>query len=382
MDPSGAAELAAARVVALYLLSLVALAGADLAWRPASLARLCGHAAFLLLTVLLGGLLKDASSAWAAAAARRRVRLVALLFLPLPGFFALVAALAAPAIAPRAVAALAALQLLLLLVADALSLELVAVWGALALTLLAGAAGGLVAIVTLPGFVLLAGVFFSLDYATKRLAAWTRVQPPPLRLLLASALGAAAPPAVLLGAALVVLPAPAAPGLAGGQAPAVSGEVGRAYRWLSLLAAIGGTTTLVAMRWLRGGGGEESLALVELPESHVLAEERLEPGSPDDPRYAAARGRVIRAYLRFLDRANDAGLRLERTLTPREIEERVRHPADPLGTLTDLFMDARYGPREPAPEAVLRAEAASREAISGLHARRAPRASPWRSSTA
>ena len=53
MDSTGAAELAAARLVALYLLSLVAVAGADLAWRPPSLARLFAHAAFLLLSVLL-----------------------------------------------------------------------------------------------------------------------------------------------------------------------------------------------------------------------------------------------------------------------------------------------------------------------------------------
>jgi hypothetical protein len=78
---------------------------------------------------------------------------------------------------------------------------------------------------------------------------------------------------------------------------------------------------------------------------------------------------VIRAYLRFLARAGQAGLRLERTLTPREIQDRVRQPQDPLRALTSLFMDARYGPDEPAPEAVLRAEAASRDVCSRLRVR-------------
>ena len=369
MDAPGTAQLAAARLAALYLLSLLAVAGADLAWRAPSLARLAGHALGLCLALLLGGPLKDASSAWTAAGSRRRARWIAFLFLPLPGVFALVAVLAAPVLAAKAATGLASLQLILLLIADALALELVAVWGALALTILAAVGGGLPAVVSLPGFLLLASVFFSLDYVTKRLAAWTYVPPPALRLVLANALRAVALPAVLLAAALLLLPSPVIEGLAGGQAPAFVGEVQRAYRWLALLAVLGGATTLVVMRWLRGGGGEESLALVELPESHVLAEEILEPDTPEDPRYAAARGRVIRAYVRFLARVGEAGLRLERHLTPREIQERVRQPEDPLRTLTGLFMDARYGPSEPAPEAVQRAEAASREVCAGLRVR-------------
>jgi len=369
MDAAGASRLAAARLVALYLLSLVAVAGADLAWRAPSRARMAGHALGLCLALVLGGLLRDVSSGWAAAAPRRRARWIALLFLPLPGLFALVAALAAPVLAARAAAGLAWLQLILLLIADALALELVAVWGALVLTILAAAGGGLAALVSLPGFLLLASLFFSLDYATRRLAAWPYAPAPALRLVLLHALRAAGLPVVLLTTALVLLPSPPNEGLGEGQAPAFVGEVQRAYRWLALLAVLGGATTLVVMRWLRGGGGEESLALVELPESHVVAEEVLEPELADDPRYAPARGRVIRAYLRFLARVGEAGLRLERHLTPREIEDRVRQPQDPLRTLTDLFMDARYGPSEPAPEAVQRAEAASREASAGLRVR-------------
>jgi hypothetical protein len=362
-------RLAGARLAALYLLSLVAVAGADLAWRPPSLARLAGYALGLSFVMVLGAALRDASSAWAAATQRRRARFFAFLLLPLPGFCALVAGLAAPALAERAAAGLAVLQLLVLVVCDALSLELVAVWGALVLTLLAAAGGGLAALVGLPAFLVLASLFFSLDHATKRLAAWPSVGAPALRLLLTNALRAVALPAVLLVAALVLLPLPRVEGLAEGKGPAFTAEVQQAYRWLALLAVLGGATTIVVMRWLRGGG-DEAQALVELPESHVLAEEILEPDAADDPRYAPARGRVIRAYLRFLARVGEAGLRLERHLTPREIEERVRQPADPLRTLTALFMDARYGPEEPTPEAVRRAEAAAHEAATGLRVRR------------
>jgi hypothetical protein len=369
MDAPGTARLLAARLAALYLLSLVAVAGADLAWRPPSLGRLAGHALALGVALLLGGFLSDASSALAAAGPRRRVRLIALVFLPVPGLFALVAALAAPVLASRAAAGLALLQLGVLLVCEALSLELVALWGALVLTILAAAGGGLPALVSLPGFLLLASLFFSLDHVTRRLHAWPSVPAPALSRVLTDALRALAVPVLLLGTALVFLPSPSLAGPAGGQGPAFAGEVQRAYRWLVLLALLGGGTTLVVMRWLRGGGGDESPALVELPESHVLAEEILEPPAPHDPRYAPARGRVIRAYLRFLARAGEAGLRLERHLTPREIEDRVRRPEAPLRTLTGLFMDARYGPEEPAADAVLRAEAASREVCSSLRVR-------------
>jgi len=299
--------------------------------------------------------------------------LIALLCLPLPGLFGLVAALAAPLLAAKAVAGLALLQVAVLLVAEALSLELVALWGALVLTILAAAGGGLPALVSLPGFVLLASIFFSLDHVTRRLLAWPSVPAPALGRVLKGALRAVAVPVLLLGTALVFLPSPSLEGLAGGRGPAFAGEVQRAYRWLALLAVLGGGATLVVMRWLRGGGGDESPALVELPESHVIAEEILEPPAPDDPRYAPARGRVIRAYLRFLARAGQAGLRIERNLTPREIQDRVRQPEDPLRALTGLFMDARYGPDEPTPQAVLRAEAASRDVCSSLRVR--PRAS-------
>lgn len=368
MDSPGAARLLAARLLALYLLSLVASAGAELAWRAPSPARLMGWALTLALALLLGGVLRDAASGWAAAGVRRRARIVALAFLPLPGLVALVVGLLVPGLAPRAAASLGALQVLVLLAADAFSLEVVALWGALVLTLLAAAGGGLPAAVSLPAFLLLASLFFALDHAASRLQAWPNVKAPPLRRLLGDALRAVLAPLVLLAVVLVFLPAPAPEAVLETRGPAFRGEVERAYRWLVLLALVGGGALFLVMRWLRGGKSDESIALVELPESHVLAEEVLEPPGADDARYAPARGRVIRAYLRVLARAREAGLRLDRHLTPREIQERVRRPAEPLGVLTGLFMDARYGPDEPPPLAVQRAEAASRAVCSGLRA--------------
>jgi hypothetical protein len=371
MDAPGSARLAAARMAALYLLSLLAAAGADLAWRPPDVRRLAAHAVALGLAVGLGGLLPDALSAVGAAALRARARLLALLFLPLPGFLALAVAVAAPPLAPEAASALALLQVVVLLVGEALALEILALWGALVLTLLAALAGGLPALVGLTGFVLLVAAFFGLDHVLRRLSAWPGVRAPGVRLVVADTLRAVAVPVALLASALLLLPAPSPAALGDGHRVALEPEVRRAYEWLALVALAGGGTLMLVMRWLRGGESEAS-PLGEPMESRVEAEEPLEPDAFDEARYAPARGRVIRAYLRFLSRARETGLRLEPCLTPREIQDRVRRPEDPLSLLTGLFMDARYGPDEPSAEAVRSAEAASRAVCSQLHARPRP----------
>jgi len=368
METRGTSRLAAARRVALYLLSFLAAAGADLAWRPPDAWRLAAHAVTLGFAVGLGSLVPDALSAMGAASLRARARLVAFLFFPLPGLLALGVAVAAPRLAPQAASALALLQVAVLLVAEALALEVLALWGAFVLTLLAALAGGLPALVGLPGFLVLAAVFFALDHVLKRLAAWPGTPAPPFGGVVADALRAVAAPAVLLASALLVLPAPSPASLVDGGTAALAPEVRRAYQWLTLVALAGGAAVTFLVRWLRGGEGEAP-PLVEPAESHVEAEEALEPEALDDVRYAPARGRVIRAYLRFLSRAREAGFRLDPYLTPREIQDRVRRPEDPIDRLTGLFMDARYGPEEPGAEAVRSAEAASRTVCSLLHVR-------------
>ena len=368
MEAPGLARLAAARTVTLYLLSFLAAAGADLAWRPPNLLRLAALAVALGLAVGLGSLVPDALSAVGAAGVRARARLLALLFLPLPALLALAMAVAAPDLAAPAASALALLQVAVLLFAEALALEVLVLWGAFVLTLLAAPAGGLPALVGLTGFLALAGAFFGLDHVTRRLVGWPGVPAPALRLVLADALRAVAAPVVLLALTLLLLPASPRSALGDGTTVPLAPEVRRAYQWLVLVALAGGGTVTLLMRWLRGGGSETA-PLVEPMESRVEAEELLEPATFDEARYEPARGRVIRAYLRFLSRAREAGFHLERHLTPREIQDRVRRPEDPLSVLTGLFMDARYGPDEPASEAVRSAEAAAGAVCAQLRVR-------------
>lgn len=375
MEARGLARLAAARTVALYLLSLLAAAGADLAWRAPDLLRLAAHAAALGLAVGLGTLLPDALSAVGAASLRARARFLAFLFLPLPTLLALAVAVAVPQRTAEAASALALLQVAVLLVAEALALEVLALWGAFGLTLLAALAGGLPALVGLTGFLALAGFFLGLDHVPRRLAAWPGAPAPAPSLVLRDAGRAVAIPVVLLVLALLVLPASPRAALGDASSAPLAPEVRRAYEWLALVALAGGGTVTLLMRWLRGGGSEAP-TLGEPMESRVEAEELLEPAPFDEARYEPARGRVVRAYLRFLSRAREAGFRLGRHLTPREIQDAVGRPEDALSVLTGLFMDARYGPEEPLPEAVRSAEAASGAVCALLRAR--PRAARGR----
>jgi hypothetical protein len=363
--------LASGRVSALYLVSLLATASAEVAWRGARPLHLAVHAVGLGVALLLGALLAEALSAVGTAALRRRARLIAYLLVPLPTVFVLAVAWSAPLLAGEAASALALLQVALLLLSEAFGLELLALWGALVLSLVAAAVGGPPAVIGLAGFLALAGLFFSLDHTLKRLAPWPQAPAPALGLVLGDALRALAVPVILLVIALAVLPNPA-PAVQGGAGPTVTApELARAYRWLILVALVGTGSLVLVFRWLRGRRADAP-PLVEMPEMHVEAEEILDAPSAEDVRYAAARGQVIRAYLRVLTHAREAGFRLERCLTPREIEGRLRRPETALGVLTALFMDARYGPDDPGPDEIVRAEEAARDICSTLRDR--PRA--------
>jgi hypothetical protein len=254
MDATGRDAFAAARISALYLVSLLTAASAEVAWRPASPLRLAAHALALGLALLLGTLLAEALSAVATAALRRRARLLALLLVPIPSVFAVVVAWSAPRLAAEAASALIFLQAAILLLAEAFGIEPLALWGALVLALVAAAGGGLPGAVGLTGFLVLVGMFFSLDHVLTRLALWPHVLAPPLERVLGDALRALAVPVILLGVALAFLPAPPPALDERGTLTVAAPEVERAYRWLILVALLGTGSLVFAVRWLRGRG--------------------------------------------------------------------------------------------------------------------------------
>ena len=105
-------------------------------------------------------------------------------------------------------------------------------------------------------------------------------------------------------------------------------------------------------------------ACQRVPPSEAVEAEREDEAALPEPHAASrplptgARGRVIRAYLRFLGGVAGRRLRRRADQTPLEIAAELREPQTPLGTLTSLFMSARWGPREPSDADARAAEAA------------------------
>lgn len=366
------ASLRAARQVALYLLSLLAVASAEIAWLGARPLRLLAHAAALGFTLLLGDFLADALSGLGAAGWRKRARLLALVAFGWLGFLALMAGVADPVLAARAAEACALLQAAALLLAEVLGLHLAALGTALVLVILAGLAGGAPAAVAITGFLATVSFFLAFDHALRKLQSRPTSE---ARLVGTTARGAArmmAPVALVLTIVFVAAPPTrSTPSGIGDARPVAVEQVRRAYLWLFLLALGGGGVVLGLARLFRGG--ESGAVLLEDLETRVEAEELLDTPPLDESRYGAARGRVIRAYLTFLSRARDAGYEIAAHLTPGEIQLRVRQPEAPLAELTEVFLNARYGPDEPSTEDVRIAERTTRDLSTFLARRPRPR---------
>ena len=74
----------------------------------------------------------------------------------------------------------------------------------------------------------------------------------------------------------------------------------------------------------------------------------------------------MRAYVGVLARARSAGFVWRPSQTPREIAAALPAPAGPTAALTDLFVEARYGPEEPSEQQALAAERAAGVIVAGL----------------
>lgn len=102
---------------------------------------------------------------------------------------------------------------------------------------------------------------------------------------------------------------------------------------------------------------EDAIEVVAI-EDEVLPE----AGPPRRAILPGARGAVVRAYVAFLEAAARAGRPRRADVTPIEYAATLGRIAG-LSQLTELFMDARYGPDDPPPASVRAAESAAREAV-------------------
>jgi hypothetical protein len=140
-----------------------------------------------------------------------------------------------------------------------------------------------------------------------------------------------------------------------------------------LLCWIAGASALYLAGRMLIRGSSRDPAAIEVPDPLRGGVERLEPGPPPPAVRAGRglRGRVVRAYLQFLEAAGAAGLTRPPGTTAREFATTVALPAGPLSALTEAFAAARYGQKEPTIADAEHAEACARRLREGIE-RKAP----------
>ncbi|HKC10809.1 MAG TPA: DUF4129 domain-containing protein [Vicinamibacteria bacterium] len=378
--PAAGAALASARSLALYGLSLSAGAGVALAWpgQGDPTLGIAGAALGLAAAQVLG----DGLSPWLEGTLGPRARLKARSWVGVLYAGTVLLGLALVALEPKLLRPAGIIFLLLqglfLMGGPSLGGEVLGVANAFVLVFLVSFRGGLVAAACVTGSLGLLVFFLTLDHFTRQLSWYPHRDVSLTGAALRQAAAVAAP--LVLGLSLFFALYPPAPysrlPLPDADPATRSEQVAQAYRRLVLLAIAGGACVFLATRLFRRAPGEEP-PREELVEPQRGQEEAL-PSPPNRRRaYPGTRGRVVRAYLRVLSQGPRFGLRLRASLTPRQIEAHLRHPAAALATLTTLFQQARYGPEEPGEADAREAEAAAGSILarprSGTVARRAGR---------
>jgi hypothetical protein len=362
--------LLAARALALYVLSLGAAASATLAWRAgpsSSLPRLVALAAGLAAAAAFGDGLSGRLLAILERRTLSRLRFAVGAAHACLGFGALLLVLgtADPRMLATAASLFTALQVAAVLLADVLGGHVTALSNAFVLTVLAALAGGTEAGVAVTAYLGAFVYFVTFDHFVRRLAAHPPMRADLLGVTVSQASALAAP--LVLGMAAYFAAFPASPytlvPLVLRRPATAPGEIEQAFARLAFLVLLGGAAVLGLRRALGGG------AVPEPPSEEVVEPERGPEEALDaSPRprkdaYTGRRGRVVRAYVRFLAEAERRGFHRRPSQTPATIAEEIRGPARPLARLTELFMRARYGRDEPEEADAREAEAASRALV-------------------
>lgn len=341
-----------ARLAALYLLSLAAVLSALLAWRPAWIEgplRRGIPAVALALAALGGQAAHDRLALLSERVGRGRFRALGSAVhaaVALVGFLALFARQAD--VARGAVWALVLLQPLFLLLAGLGRGHQGTLLNAVLLTVFAALAGGPVAATAVVACAVLVPLFLAADHHARLLLDYPVREAPARGPLLRDAL----PPALGIGAllALFFYWKPPAPFEAFADVlPAARIEPGVLARLLLELlgiAVLAGVGFYLLLRWSGGGGGAGG----DLEGPAVEARRRPEPaaaegGTSKEAPLGGLRERVVRIYVRTLERLARSGRRRKPSQTPAEFA-RGLEPAAAAALLTELFTRARYGNEE------------------------------------
>ncbi len=364
-----ALPLLGARSVALYALSLHAAASALLAWTPAGARLLALATAGLALAQITGETVSGAVEAGLEGTSRVRLRIT---FAVAYGGFVVIALTAAVGsgearLIGQEAMIFSVLQAAFLLLADLGRTHLGPVANAFVLVMVASLRGSLVAAAAVVGSLALLGFFLALDHSARVLQAYPAGRAALLAPTLRRAATSLAP--IVIGLTVLFSFSPPAP-LAQIRVPAASGQrdedVSAAYRRLVVFGLVGCGLIFAAVRLLRRDRGARSPLEEALPLERGMEEPLPEPPGVARPVYQGRRGRIVRAYVNVLARARQRGFPWRPSQTPADIAARLSAPAGPVGTLTELFVGARYGPDEPSEAQAAAAERAAQAVAASL----------------
>ena len=362
---------------ALYGLSLATAAAALLAWplvpAPALAALLAGAAVATVIVgeaaAVIGG---DLQRVW-----RSRGRLLGwLLYAGLVAFAAMVAAaVPEPALFARQAVLFALLQPAFVAVATALGDPAPALVNALVLVVLAGLRGGTVAAFAAVAALVLATLFFTGEHSRRVLAAYGARRAPGLGAVLGEWARLTGPAVAALVVWMALLPPQPSPRVRWGPAGPPEDLPKAAYALLSIVSLVGAGIIGMATRLFRQRRRGEAPA-DEVLEAVAVEEETLAAAPPRaHPPVPGRRGRVVRAYARFLEGAARRGRPRGPASTAAEFVSSLGAAAGTAHRLTALFGDARYGREEPDEDTARLAEGLVEDAVREVPPGRARRAS-------
>ena len=361
-DP--AASFALLRALALYLLSVSTALAALLAWPwraslATALSLVPASAVLLVAGELAGPAAADAQRIW-----RARGRLLfAIAYSALFAIAVFVAsAVPEPAVFGRQAVVFAALQAALLLLAGAMADVRLALVNSLVLVGLASLRGGGIAAAAAVAAFTLVALFLLADNAFRILGAYAARRGPAPEVVLREGLALILPIAGLLIAWLAIAPPRPWSGVRWTSGPPAD-LPRKVYALIFFVSLIGAGAVGLAVQFLRRRRQRTLPPSEDAVEVLAVEDEVLpEAGPKRRAILPGARGAVVRAYLAFLEAAAQAGRPRRADVTPLEYAAALGRIAG-LPQLTELFMDARYGPDDPPPASVRAAEMAAREAV-------------------